>query len=95
MWYVLTDKWIIPPKLRVPKIQFTDHMKFKKEDQSLGASVLLRRGKDVTGVNMEIKCRAETEGRSSRDCPTSGFIPYTVTKPRHYCGCHEKLVKGA
>ncbi|KRY62277.1 hypothetical protein T4D_6339, partial [Trichinella pseudospiralis] len=27
--------------------------------------------------------------RPSRDCPTWGFIPYTVTKPRHYCGCQE------
>ena len=33
------------PKLHIPKIQFTDHMKLKKkEDQSVGASVLLRRG---------------------------------------------------
>jgi hypothetical protein len=29
--------------------------------------------------------------RPSRDCPTWGFIPYTVTKPRHYCGCQEVL----
>jgi hypothetical protein len=27
----------------------------------------------------------------SRDCPTWGSIPYTVTKPRHYCGCQEVL----
>jgi hypothetical protein len=27
--------------------------------------------------------------RPSRHCPTCGFIPYTVTKPRHYCGCQE------
>ena len=26
-------------------IQFTDHMKLKKKDQSVGTSVLLRRGK--------------------------------------------------
>jgi hypothetical protein len=25
----------------------------------------------------------------SRDCPTWGFISYTVTKPRHYCGYQE------
>jgi hypothetical protein len=24
-----------------------------------------------------------------RDYPTWGFIPYPVTKPRHYCGCQE------
>jgi hypothetical protein len=26
-------KWILAEKLRIPKIQFTDHMKLKKEDQ--------------------------------------------------------------
>jgi hypothetical protein len=29
--------------------------------------------------------------RSSRDCPTWVSIPYTVTKPRYYCGCQEVL----
>jgi hypothetical protein len=34
----------------------------KKEDQNVGALVLLRReNKILTGVNMEIKHRAETE----------------------------------
>jgi hypothetical protein len=27
-----------------------------------------------------------------RDCPTLGSIPYTVTKPRHCCGCQQVLV---
>jgi hypothetical protein len=43
-WYVLTNKWILAQMLRIPKIQFTDHLKLKKkEDQSVDASVLLRR----------------------------------------------------
>jgi hypothetical protein len=47
--YALTDKWILAQMLRIAKIQFTDHMKLKKkEDQSVGASVLLRRGKILT-----------------------------------------------
>ena len=29
--------------------------------------------------------------RPSRHCPTWGSIPYTTTKPRHYCGCWEVL----
>jgi hypothetical protein len=42
-WYALTVKWILDWKLEIPKIQFTDHMKLKKkEDQSVGASVLFR-----------------------------------------------------
>jgi hypothetical protein len=37
----------------IPKIQFTDHMKLKKEDQSVDALVLLRRGnKILTGANI-------------------------------------------
>jgi hypothetical protein len=41
----LTD---ISPKLGIPKIQFTDHMKLKKkEDQSVDASVLLRKGNKI------------------------------------------------
>ena len=41
-------------------------MKFKKkEDQGVGASVLIRRGnKILTGRNMETKCGAETEGKA-------------------------------
>jgi hypothetical protein len=36
---------ILAQKLRVPKIQFTKHLKLKnKEDQSVDTSILLRRG---------------------------------------------------
>ena len=39
IWYLLTDKWILAPKLRIPKMQFTDHMKLKKTaDQRVGDS---------------------------------------------------------
>ena len=73
-WYVFTDKWTLAHKLRIQKIQFTDHMKFRnKEDQSVDASVLLRRGNKIfMGGNMETKCRAEKrlKERPSRNCPT-------------------------
>ena len=62
----------------------------KKEDQSVGASVLLRKGnKILTGANTETKCRAETEGKTIQILSHLGNITYTVTKPRHYCGCQE------
>ena len=50
---MLTDKWILAQKFRIPKIQFTDPMKSKKKkDQSVNASVLLRRrNKILTGEN--------------------------------------------
>jgi hypothetical protein len=48
----------------VPKIQFSDHMKFKKKEyKSVDASVLLRGGnKILTGGNKK-KCGAETKGK--------------------------------
>jgi len=48
----------ISPKAQIPKIQPTDYMKLKKkEDQNVGASVLLRRrNKIFTGGNTESKC---------------------------------------
>jgi hypothetical protein len=40
----IPDKWILAQNLRIPKIQFTGHMKLKKkEDQSVDTSVPLRR----------------------------------------------------
>jgi hypothetical protein len=61
----LTDKWILAQKLGIQKIKFTDHMKLKKKDQSVGASVLLRRGNQILmGANTEKKCGAETEGKA-------------------------------
>jgi hypothetical protein len=47
----------------MPKIQFTKHMKLKKEDQSVDISILLRRGNKIPmeGVT-ETKCGVETEG---------------------------------
>jgi hypothetical protein len=45
IWYAITDKWILAQKLRIPKIQFTEHIKLKKkEDQSM---VLLRKGNKI------------------------------------------------
>jgi hypothetical protein len=48
-WYVLTDKWILALKLRIPKIQFVKYMKLKKnEDQSVDTSLLLRMGNKIS-----------------------------------------------
>jgi hypothetical protein len=45
----------------------------KKENQSVGASVLLRRGnKMLTGANMETKCGSETGGQVIKDSLTGG-----------------------
>jgi hypothetical protein len=62
----------------------------KKEDQNVDTLLLLRMGNKISmeGVT-ETKFRAEIEGRTSRDCPTQGSIPYKTTKPRHYCICQK------
>lgn len=45
---MLTDKWILTQKLRIPMIQLNDHMKLKKkEDQLVDASILLTRGNKI------------------------------------------------
>ena len=65
IWYILTDKLILTQKLRRPKVQFTDCIKIKKEDQSVDASVLLKRGNKIPmGGKMETKCGAETDGKA-------------------------------
>ena len=47
---------------RIPQIQFTDHIKLKKEEQSVYTSVLLKKWKKIPmGGNPEIKCGADTE----------------------------------
>jgi hypothetical protein len=48
----------------------------KKEDQSVGALVLPRKGnKILMGANMETKCRAETEGKAIQKLSHLGVHP--------------------
>jgi hypothetical protein len=57
-------------KFGISKIQFTDHMKLKKEDHNVDASVLLRRENQIfTGGNMETKYGEETEGKAIQRLP--------------------------
>jgi hypothetical protein len=63
-WYVLTDKWILAQKLRIP----TDIMKLKKKkDQLVGVSIFLRKGKKIlTEANTKTKFGAESEGKATQ-----------------------------
>jgi hypothetical protein len=64
----------------------------KKEDQSVDASVFLRRcNKILMGGNIQTNLEQRLKERPFRDCPIWGSIPYTDTKPRHYCRCQEML----
>ena len=62
---------ILTQKLRIPKIQFIDHMKLKKkEDQSVDASFLLRReNKILKRGSTETMCGAETEAKVIQRLP--------------------------
>jgi hypothetical protein len=61
----------------MPKIQLTDRMKFKeKEDQRVGASVLLKKGnKILMGANLETKYAAETGGKAIQRVSQLGIHP--------------------
>jgi hypothetical protein len=76
-WYALTDKRILAPKIKIPKIQFTDHMKLKnKEDQSVDTLVLHRRGNKLPmRGDRETKCGAETEEKAIQRLPYLGIHP--------------------
>ena len=49
---------------RIPKIQLIDNMKFKNKEDLCGCYGTYEKGnKILSGVNIEIKYRAETEGK--------------------------------
>jgi hypothetical protein len=53
--------------LQILEIQFTDHMKFKKkEDQSVYASILLRRGNKIQEVEARKDLGGQEEGEGKR-----------------------------
>jgi hypothetical protein len=69
MHMALTDEWIVGQKLRIPKIQFKDHMTLKKEDQSVDASVLLEGGTKYSREKMQRQSvEQRLKKRPSRDC---------------------------
>jgi hypothetical protein len=76
-WYALSYKWILAQKLRIPKIQFTKHMKLKKkEEQSVDTSVLLRRGNKIPMEWVtETKFGSEMEERTIQRLPHPGVHP--------------------
>jgi hypothetical protein len=69
------DKWVLAQKLRIPKIQFANHMKLKKkEGQSVDTLILLRRGNKIAMEEVtETNFRAETEERTIQRLPHMGI----------------------
>ena len=91
--YALTDKWILTQKLGIPKIQFTDHMKLKKkEDHRWILQSFLEGGTKYPWEELQSQSSEQRlNERPFRDCPAWASIPYTITKPRRYCGCQQVL----
>ena len=50
-WYALSDKWILVQRFKISKLQFTDHRKLKKEHQSGGVLVPLRKEQNTHRSN--------------------------------------------
>jgi hypothetical protein len=76
-YHALTDKCVLAPKARIPKIQNTDHMKLKKrEDQSVDAFVLLRRmSKILMGRHTVTEYGVKTKGVTIQRLTHLGIHP--------------------
>jgi hypothetical protein len=74
---VLTDKWILAQKLRIPKIQFAKHKKTKKrEDQCMDTSFLLRIENKIPMKEVtETKFGAKMKGWTIQRLPHPGIHP--------------------
>jgi hypothetical protein len=74
--YVLTDKWILAQKPRVPKMQLPKHKKIKKEDHFVDTSFLPRIGNKISmeGVS-ETKFGAKMIGWTIQRVPHPGVHP--------------------
>ena len=70
-WNILTDKRMLPEK-----IQITRSHEAQEERPKCGCfSPSYKENKILTGANMEIKCRAETEGNATQRLSHLGIHP--------------------
>ena len=79
-WYILTDKWIWNSRRRKTTVWIL--WSFLEGGTNYPWKELQRR-------SMEQKLKVWPY----RDCPIWGYIPYIVTKSRHYCGCQQVLAE--
>jgi hypothetical protein len=55
---------VLSTELGITKTKFTDHMKFKKEDQIVDTAIILRRGNKIPMEgDIETKCGKESKGK--------------------------------
>ena len=96
-WYALNDKCILAQKVKIPIIQFTDHMTLKKkEDQSVIHWSFLEGGTKYPWVEIQRQIvEQRLKERPFRDCPNWRSIPYTVSKPIPFVDANKGLLTGA
>ena len=77
-WYALTYKWILALKLRIPKIQLTDHMKLKIRKTKMWILwFFLEGGAKYPRVETERQSvEQRLNERSLRDCPIC--LPFSI-----------------
>ena len=76
---------MLAQNLRINNIQLTDHMKLKKKEvQSVGASVFLRKGREYTRAITKTNCGAETEGMATQRLSYLGIHPVNSNQTGHY-----------
>ena len=77
-WYALTYKWILALKLRIPKIQLTDHMKLKIRKTKMWILwFFLGGGTKYPWVETERQSvEYRLNERSLRDCPIC--LPFSI-----------------
>jgi hypothetical protein len=66
---------ISPKAQNTPDIIQRSHKAHKKEDQSVGSLVLVRRGNKIVKGNTETKCGTEAEGKAIQRLPHLGNHP--------------------
>jgi hypothetical protein len=94
-WYAFTDKWILPQKFRILKIQFTKHMKLKKKTKVWILHPFLEWGtkylwKELQRQSLELR---QKDG-PCWVCSTWLSIPSSATKHKHYCISQQDFAKG-
>jgi hypothetical protein len=82
---------VISPETQNIQTQFAKHVKLqKKKDQSVDILFLLQKGNKIPMERVtETKFRVKMEGMTIQRLATQVSIPYTTTKPRHYCICQK------
>jgi hypothetical protein len=78
-WYVLTDKWILAQKLRIPKIQDTICKTHETQAE--------RRFKDLEWYKDDLyTAHSNTPSELTTGCQGPWWVPFLLSQPSHWPG---------